>query len=230
MHKANFLVVFILAMLAMNANLHANPGSSDSSFVFKSPRPLINPNEIDGDFSKAFGFDLLFSNSGFGMGMFYHVKLQEDLFFNGSFFISGFRDDDEFEKWDIPRQEYRVPNKVNRIYQMPVTFGIQKFFLKGILVETLRPFASIGVGASLITTTPYNQEFFHSFRYMRAYFRFASFVAIGTNFGDPDKSLMGVSIKYYFIPFGGKGIESIKDQPITDFGGVYISLNFGKTF
>jgi hypothetical protein len=31
-------------------------------------------------------------------------------------------------------------------------------------------------------------------------------------------------IRYYYIPFGGNGIDSIKDLPMKDFGGLFIAL------
>lgn len=225
-----FSVLFITSSPESNSQVINKSRGTDTTFIFKSPRPLINPGEIDGKINGAFGFDMIFSNSGFGGGIFYNRKLQEDLFFNGSFFISSARKDDEIEYWNSERQEYRVPDKINRIYNMPLTLGLQKFFLKGVLVETLRPYASFGVGASMIITTPYDYEYFHAFRYTRSYYRFATYIGFGAEFGDPEKSLMGVSFRYYYIPYGGKGLESIKDDPINDFGGLFIKLHIGKTF
>jgi hypothetical protein len=53
---------------------------------------------------------------------------------------------------------------------------------------------------------------------------------MGANFGSNNKTLVSANIRYYIIPFGGEGLESIKDLPITQFGGIFLSLSFGTKF
>jgi len=91
----------------------------------------------------------------------------------------------------------------------------------------LRPFISAGIGPTFILSTPYDREFFNAFGYGAFYTRFGAFIGAGANFGNTNRSIMGLNIRYYFIPFGGNGLESIRDLPIKNFGGVFLSLSLG---
>jgi hypothetical protein len=95
------------------------------------------------------------------------------------------------------------------------------------------------VGPTLIIKTPYitegadgipyYHEFFSSFGDATFYGRFGGFVGIGAYFGNIAKgNLVGANIRYYAIPFGGAGLESMAGLPITNFGGIFLSLTVGN--
>ena len=120
----------------------------------------------------------------------------------------------------------------------PLTIGVQRFFFKDEIFESFKPFLSCGVGPSLIIRTPYvsdtvtrqQVEFFKSFKYANYYWRFGGFIGAGTNFGSIGKSFMSLNIRYYFIPFGGEGLESVQHSPLHDFGGLFLSLSIGSKY
>jgi outer membrane protein W len=112
----------------------------------------------------------------------------------------------------------------------PLTFGLQYYILKDKLTDSFKPYFSAGAGPTLILSTPYEKEFFNSFGYGTFYGRFGGFVGLGANLGANSNSLLGLNLKYYFIPFGGKGIESIQDFPMKDLGGVFLSLTVGTKY
>lgn len=206
------------------------PYNPDTVFVFKSPRPLIDKDFSQDPTSKAWGFDLIFSSNGFGAGVFYQIGLFKDFSAFASLYISGARKTDEFEYWDPWTRTYRVPNKINRLYMFPLTFGFQYNILTEKLSETLKPYLNLGLGPTFILSTPYDREFFEAFGYASFYTRFGAFVGLGATFGSNPNSLMGTSFRYYFIPFGGDGLESVKNEPIKDFGGVFLSFSIGIRF
>jgi len=209
----------------------------DTVIVFTSPRPLLENNGIDKPATKAFGLDLIFSNSGWAFGGFYQGRIAEDLTGSVNIFFSPSRSTDEIENvflGNIPV----VYGKVNRLFVLPLTFGVQyRMFSKG-LSDSFRPYVGVGLGPSLVIQTPYItegengvpyfHEFFSSFADATVYGRFGGFVGIGANFGSITKgSMIGVNMRYYVIPFGGAGLESMQGIPITDFGGLFLSLSIG---
>ena len=193
----------------------------DTTFIFSSPRPLITQNQGQDAFKNAMGLDLLFSASGFGAGFFYQRSFTNN--FKGfiSLYISGARNTDEFEYYDWNYNEYRVPDKINRLYLFPLMFGVKQHFFENELTETLRPYLSIGTGPAFIMSTPYEHEFFSAFKYAKTYTRWGAFLGAGANFGGSNKTLLGVNLRYYYIPFGNEGLESVENHPITNFGGSF---------
>lgn len=202
----------------------------DSIFIFNSPRSLIDPDEDKSTLKNAFGADLIFSESGFGGGLFYQRSFGGDYFGFISLYISGSRNTDEFDFYDYNSGTYRVPDKVNRLYIFPLTIGIQKNFFSEEIADSFRPYLSLGFGPSFILSTPYDKEFFSAFGDAAGFTRIGGFIGMGANFGSNNKTLVSANIRYYFIPFGGKGLESIKDLPITQFGGIFLSLSIGTKF
>lgn len=226
------ILSFIIACNALYSQDKGEPEpkfNPDTTFIFYSPRPLINPNQSPDAFKNAWGIDLLFSESGFGMGAFYQKTLAKDYFGFLSLYISGARNTDEFESYD-ENYQLRVPNKINRLYIFPLMLGFQKNFFTDELTSTLRPYLSIGFGPTLIMSTPYEKEFFTAFGSAKFYGRFGGFIGAGANFGSSANMLTGINIRYYYIPFGGKGLESIRDLPIETFGGIYLSLTIGEKY
>jgi hypothetical protein len=155
---------------------------------------------------------------------------------NGTVFgnvgLSGRRNSDEFENaWlgSVPV----VAEKVNRLYMIPMTVGFQYRLFAADLQESFRPYVSAGITPTIIVQTPYIRdgefyEFFSAFGYAETHFRWGAMFAVGSLFGDPTEgTVIGVTARYYTIPFGGEGLESIRDLPITNFGGIFLSLSVG---
>jgi hypothetical protein len=203
----------------------------DTVFIFDSPRPLLTTIDIEKKLVGAFGFDLLFSGHGFGGGLFYDRRVSENLTLFASFHISGARNSDEFDtEWDPVKRTYVVPDKINRLFMFPLYVGANYYVFTEELTKSLMPYISVGLGPTFILSTPYEREFFSSFSYASAYTRFGSYFGIGADVGGAGESVMSVNIKYYYIPFGGEGLESIKKLPITDFGGIFLTLSVGMRF
>lgn len=197
----------------------------DTLFLFQPARPLVDSISFAESVRDVFGLDLLFSNSGFGAGAFYQHNYSQSLAGFINLGITGSRNRDEFDQYDQQAQDWRVPGKVNRLYTLPLTIGLRVRFFEHVLVDNFRPFANIGVGPTMVVALPYDYDFFSSFGHARAYFTGGGFVGIGAEIGS-SRPMLGVNIRYFYIPLR-PGVESLIDDPITDFGGLFLTMNVG---
>jgi hypothetical protein len=231
-----FLVINLISLFMAHFESSAQtkgepvkPFNPDSVFIFESPRPLITADDFKGNKTNSWGFNVLFSDNGLGGGVFIQWAVDKDLFLFSSLYISGARNTDEID-YLYPDGNNRVPGKINRLYMFPLTFGITQLLFADKLTDSFKPFLSAGLGPTFILSTPYDREFFNSFGYARLYPRFGAFLGIGAYFGFTEKSQSGINIRYYYIPYGGAGLESIQGKPIKDFGGIFLSLIIGINF
>ena len=73
-------------------------------------------------------------------------------------------------------------------------------------------------------------EFFESLQYGQAKYTIGGYVSGGAYFGSPFGTLMGLSVRYYYVPFPN-GIEIMQGvPPVKNFGGFYITLNIGSFY
>ncbi|MCX6140296.1 MAG: hypothetical protein NTX15_05615 [Candidatus Kapabacteria bacterium] len=212
------------------------PVPSDTTMIFTPVRPLLEEIASNAIATRAAGLDLLFSGSGWGVGGIYMQKLSETFSLFGHVAVTPRRNADEVESVWYNGQIPVVANKVNRLFMFPISVGAQYRLFSGTLQENFRPFVSLGVTGTPILQTPYLQdgryyEFFESFGYGTWHFRMGAVIGVGSVFGTPGKgSLIGVNIRYYTIPFGEPGLESLAGLPITNFGGVFLSLTVGTAW
>lgn len=228
-----FIFIFLISeiyQLNCQPNGEAVPGiKPDTTFIFTSPRSLINIPPSKRYFENGIGLNMNISGNGFGMGMFYKRSLSKDLQAAISLLLSGARNTDEIEYY-YSDGSIRVPNKINRLYMFPLTLGLEQSVFSSSLNENFKPYVEGGIGAALIVSTPYDREFFNALHYARGYTKFAGFIGFGANFSSKPNAIFGIDLRYYYIPFGGNGLESIIGLPIYDFGGLFISFHVGNKF
>lgn len=230
------VAIFMMATMTAVAQVTGeDPEAFDSTIVFESPRPLLDVDAKRKPATSAVGIDLLFSQSGWGLGGFFQTKLADNLSVFAHLGFSGARNTDELENaWYGPIPV--VANKVNRLFIVPITAGVQYRLFSESLQESFRPFVSAGISPTFILATPYLKdglyyEFFSSFGHATSYTRVGGVFGIGSFFGDPRKgSLIGVQLRYFTIPFGDSGLESMRGSPISNFGGVFLSLTVGHQY
>lgn len=241
MFKSSFITIIFLFLtnLFINAQekgVEPKPFNPDSIFVFQSPRPLLEALKSEANLNYAWGADILISDSGFGVGFFYHSFLTSSTLLTSSLYISGARNSDEFDEFNWSTGTWQVRNKVNRLFKFPLMFGLQQFVFEKALDDNLKPFITIGGGPTFILENPYTYDrvpngeimgWFESFNHGRWHTRLGGYIGIGAYFGRITNSLLGVNIKYYYVPFGGKGLESVAGLPINNFGGIFLSLTIG---
>ncbi|MBK9182431.1 MAG: hypothetical protein IPM83_04805 [Ignavibacteria bacterium] len=230
------LTLVLGPQLAFTQITGEDPMPTDTTMIFTPARPLMEEIASNALANNAAGLDLLFSGSGWGIGGFYHHRLAEDVSVFGHVAISPRRNADEIENVWYNGYIPVVANKVNRLFMFPITAGVQYRLFSQTLQETFRPFISAGITGTPILQTPYLQdgrfyEFFESFGYGTWHFRMGGVVGVGAVFGSLGKgSLIGVNVRYYTIPYGEPGLESLAGLPITNFGGVFLSLSVGSAW
>jgi hypothetical protein len=208
--------------------------SADTSIVFEPPQSRSGVKPQSSALIDAWGADLLISGGGFGLGGFYRHQYSNDLYGTFSVAISDAKDDKEVEQMDYWTGETFTPGKVNRFLLIPIHVGIQYRLFSDDIIDNFRPYVNAGIGPTIVFASPYDREFFNSLGYGQAHYTAGGYVGIGAFFGSDKKSLSGVNLRYYFIPFSS-GIPSMVDgagnlNKKSDFGGFFITLNFGSLF
>lgn len=243
----NKIIVFLLILISTEsfsqiAGEKPKEFDKDTLFIFESPHPLVDYEKLSGSINSSIGMDILITTAGFGGGMFYHKYINKDWLVFGEMFISGTRNSDEWEQWNIWNgNEYfwRIPNKINRLYRIPFSFGVQRFLFREKLQNSFRPYLSLGAGPAFIFAIPYAPDrdfrakplnFFSALDETDIYVRPNINASFGAYITSGNTAMIGINFKYSYIPFGGKGLESIINNPIDNFGGVILSLSIGKFY
>jgi hypothetical protein len=235
---------FFLILLALPSLLSAQ--GTDTSIVFQPANPDMIRRSSYSPPTDAWGFDVMISNNGFGAGGFYRHEFSDDLSGIAMLGISDVKDDGEVEYFDYWGNSI-IPGKKNRLLMFPLMFGVQYRLFREDIMDNFRPYISGGLGPTMMLVAPYayyrtvvgpngetltfteDVEFFKSLKYGQAKYTVGGFVAAGAYFGAPNGTLMGLSIRYYFVPFP-QGIEILNDVRVKNFGGFYITLNVGSFY
>jgi len=241
-------------ILAKNGNIYAQipgeeiePFDSDSTIIFKSPRPLLTITDIKDALNMGWGINLSFGLSGFGAGASYHFFPNEKESYFFDFNINGAKGSDELEYIDYNTGQLYVPNKIYRLYVFNFNVAYYRSILVDVLSDSFKPYIAIGGGMSFIGASPYGiyekdgvvsvngvpleiVSIFRSWGEMSFFPRGSGFLGIGATFGKNPYRITDFSIRYYIIPFGGDGLESVRGVPITNFGGLQLNFKFGTKF
>lgn len=209
-----------LIMLAVISLFAGNLFSQDTNKLRKSNVPEY-------EMRNSWNLAVVYGERGFGLngGIFKQLGNTVDIFANLS--ISGVTDTREFDQYDI----YGNPitfNKVNRVYLIPLSIGIQRHMFKEELDASLKPILTAGVTTGLIVTTPYDKGFFESFKYAQSSYTLGGFIGLALEFEQNKTISFVIGVKYFYLPVLGREISSIRDQNIKDVGGIV--LNFGVNF
>ena len=179
----------------------------------------------------SFGLDIMFSEGGIGMGLFYRRQLNQKLTVFTDFSISEAKDEQEIEFID-PYYPYQsiTYGKKNRIFLLPLNFGLQYRIFEKVLSDNLRPYFNLGVGPTMVVTTPYDREFFNAFGKAQSKFAVGGYIGFGGNFGLDNSSLVGLNIRYYIIRLFDDGVESLYGKYKKELGGIFLTINIGMMY
>lgn len=229
--------------LPTKSTLLSNVRSRNSPVTRESPQGDMPESEDSTTLRNAWGMDLLISSGGFGLGGFYRRQYSETIYGFISFSFSEAKDDREFEFIDPFTLQTFTPGKVNRFLVFPLLVGIQYRLFKDEIVDNFRPYLTAAFGPSMVLSAPYSEtevlgpgatstrkiDFFKSLGRGRAHYTAGGYMGVGAFFGSERKNLMGVNIRYYFVPLA-TGIESLENVRKKDFGGFFITINFGTQY
>lgn len=187
------------------------------------------PDSTESRFRNAWGLDILISTGGFGLGGFYRHEFARDVSGSVSLSVSEAKDEREIEMFDIYGNSFS-PGKANRFLLIPLMFGVEQRLFSDQIIDNFRPYLSAAVGPALIYATPYREEFFNSLGKGHPYYTVSGYIGAGAYFGSDRNTLLGINIRYYFVPFGS-GIESLEaGPPKKEFGGFFITINVGSSW
>ncbi|HUN66528.1 MAG TPA: hypothetical protein VMW43_10540 [Bacteroidota bacterium] len=173
----------------------------------------------------AMGADLLVSLGGFGGGVFYRHEFSDVLSSFVDFSISESKDDDERDYIDYYGNRYTY-NLVNRFLVLPLFVGVEQRLFKDEILDNFRPYVSAAAGPAMIYVFPNADEFFTALGKGQPRYTAGGFLGFGAYFGTEKTRMFGLDLRYYIIPYPN-GIESLLGTTKTEFGGFYITINFG---
>lgn len=205
---------------------------SISSFSLGQEIGKLAPERPPEEFpSNSWGVDLMFGEGGFGIGTFFRKDFSNDITGFVDVSYSESKDDREFQYIDYFGNTFTV-GKLNRVFLVPLNFGLQYRLFSSELTSNLRPYLNFGVGPTMVITTPYEKdneivEFFKSFSYAQAKYAAGGYVGFGANFGSSKSNLIGINLRYYYIHLFGEGVENLKGRLRTDISHFYLTINLG---
>jgi len=174
----------------------------------------------------SWGVDLMFGEGGFGLGAFIHKNFTPVITGFADISFSESKDEREVEYVDWYGNTF-VLGKENRVFLIPLNFGLQYRLFYNVLTDNLRPYINAGVGPTFVVSTPYNEEFFSSFGKAKMHYAVGGYVGIGANFGISKRNLAGVNVRYYYVHLFDKGVENMTNKFRKNLGHFYLTLNLG---
>lgn len=177
--------------------------------------------------SNSWGADVMFGEGGFGLGTFLRKSFSKNLTGVIDFSISETKDEREIEYYDPYYGTTYTPYKQNRAFLMPVNVGVQVRLFDEALADNLRPYVTAGVGPTFVVTTPYEDEFFSSFKRAKMQYGANGYIGFGAYFGESTSNLIGLNVRYSHTEVFGDGIENLVGQVRKRFGQFYLSLSIG---
>jgi hypothetical protein len=204
----------------------ASPYRADTTSVLGALRepaaaPFVTP-------TSAWGVDLFVSNGGFGLGSFFRHTYSEDIAGYVDLSFSEAKDDEEKDFVDIYGRLV-TPGKVNRFLVVPVFAGIEHRLFRDDIVDNFRPFVNAAAGPAVLYVFPADQEYFTGLSNGHAVYTAGGYVGLGAYFGSERSSILGLNIRYYYVPYPA-GIESMQGVQKKQFGGFYITIKFGSAW
>ncbi len=211
--KIIFVLLLIPAMMVFPQKLGKMAGG---------PKPVKFP-------ENAWGVDIMFGEGGFGFGAFLRKNFNREITGFTDISFSESKDEHEIQFVDYWGRTFTLGKK-NRVFLIPLNFGIQYRLFTNTLTDNFRPYLNAGAGPTYVLTTPYELEFFTSFKETQSYIAAGGYVGAGANFGIDRSNLLGLNVRYYFIHMFNAGVESMAGRRRKDFGSIYITLNIGVQY
>ncbi len=177
----------------------------------------------------ALGLDLLFSDGGFGLGGFLRRSINTKFSAFADLSFSESKGDREFEYYDYWGRPI-IFGKENRVFVVPLVLGLQYRLFEKYLTDNLRPYVNGGIGPTLIITTPFEEEFFNSFKYAQFHYGVGGYIGFGADFGLSQKNLLGLNIRYSYTSFLSGEVENMTGQVASEVHALFVAIRLGIMF
>ncbi len=208
--------IFICLVLFSTAFSFDDKPKSESSRGYVGSE--VEPNE-----NTQWGFKVMYGEKGFGLSGEYHLQAWSNTDFFANLGISGVTDDREFQDYDVFGNSF-TPNKVNRVFTVPLTLGLKHYLFQDDLDGSMKPTFSLGVAPTLVLTNPATTGFFHALGKFNAAFALGAFAGIGMDFAQTQNVAFSFNVNYYYLPVIGKEIMSLENKPIKNLGGLQFTI------
>ncbi len=188
-------------------------------FAEEKPHLVLPPNSL--------GLDLHIGEGGFGLGGFYSHAYTNRLSGFIDLAIYESKHEKEIERYNIYGYPLPIYGKKNRVFVIPLNFGIKYRLFYDSLTDNLRPYISAGIGPTMFGTSPAKLEFFNSLGKAKALFGVGGYVGFGANFGLSATNLTGINIRYYITQLFNDGIEQYYGEYRKTLHQVSLTINIG---
>lgn len=168
-----------------------------------------------------------YGENGFGPFASIYAPLGKTTDLNIGLSFSGISDSREMERYDIYGNSI-IPDKVNRVFVMPLSIGIRHELFRNEIEGNFTPIVNLGIAPALVFTNPYDKSFFSALGYTQTHYALGGFLGAGISFRQNENLSMNISFNYYYLPLLGGGIKSLETNTINNVGG--LQLNFGLNF
>ncbi|PID57471.1 MAG: hypothetical protein CR986_09020 [Ignavibacteriae bacterium] len=214
MKRLLLLIVFI-PILLLEAQQIGN-------VIVEKPHKVFPDNSL--------GVNLIIGESGFGLGGFYNYKLVNKLTGFIDLSITESKDTREIQRYNYFGQLIVVSEKKNRIFPIPLNFGLQYRIFSESLTDNLRPYISASIGPTMFITTPAAKEFFSAFADTKLYWGLSGYVGFGANFGLTSDNLTGICIRYYYHQLFNDGLEQNYNEYKKNIQSIALTINIGVMY
>ncbi|MBK6539649.1 MAG: hypothetical protein IPG09_18490 [Ignavibacteria bacterium] len=106
--------------------------------------------------------------------------------------------------------------KVNRVYMMPLSIGLNKELFKGENRRNFRPSISFRALPTLVMYNPLTEAFFNAIAYTKTKFAFGPYAGIGINYKQSKSTSLNINLSYYYLRLQAEEVESIENSEIKD--------------
>ena len=192
------------------------------------------------------GFEVVVTNSGFGLGGYYSVAVDRDNAVLAEFHLGSEKNEREVKF--IGLGNTFIPDKVNYFIRVPVRLGLQRRLWADEIEDNFRPNFQLSMGPTLGWLYPYfdddnangvrddgERQYDGIGSLLKGKFRlgFGGILALGAQFGENQRFTQGVRFGYSFNYFL-HDIQLLEEdeqlKPQRFFGSPSISITFGRLF
>jgi len=225
---------FVVVMLfAGGIVAHAQ---DDGRIIFVDPKSKDDKVMSEEDLkprTSAGGVDVMLGDDGFGLGVFYHKMLNDEITAFATLSFSEVEDGRQRTYYSYWGEEIQV-NKLNYIFRIPLFLGVQYRLFKDEIVDNFRPYVNAGAGPVMLYIAPARRgaeslDFFGSLPYGQPKYTYGGFLGAGAQFGFDKSSILGVNVRYYLIP-APSGVQAVDQGTLANANGFFITLNVGTVF
>src|SRR5205085_11806694 len=116
--------------------------------------------------------------------------------------------------------------KINRIFVLPITLGLQYRLFAETLSDNFRPYITAAGGPVLVLTNPASETFLDALHDTKSDWTGGGYLGVGANFGLDHKSTFGANVRYS-ITLYPKAVESLAGSSLTAFSGLFLTVTYG---